>query len=337
MSAPDAALEDVVVRSAFAAVLLEVPSRRVVAASPAAVRMLAPDGGDVIGRDVNDFTIGDPSGALPLLMAGRLDGYETTHEFDRPGGGGPLTIWVRRVDDREPPRHVMAVLTAGNQTSRLLPRAPGRYVPPVLGSTGPDLLIDRISSDIATLVGTGAEELLGQSLLSLVTPASASTLLWGLAQATTHGTGAPLRLELQGADGGAVLVQLLLMPLHPPASCAFSILPRVPAGDADVTALDAHALLTQLARGVDALGTARVVAGISASNRTVLARLSARELDIVTRLIAGDRVPVIAKALFLSPSTVRNHLSAVFAKVRVHSQQELLDLLKDQDAVPPLS
>jgi DNA-binding CsgD family transcriptional regulator len=337
MSAWDVALENVVVESAFAAVLLEVPSRRVVAASPAALRMLAPDGADVLGRDVNDFTIGDPSGALPLLMAGRLDGYQTTHERDQPGGGGPLTIWVRRIDDREPPTHVMAVLTApGNETSRLLPRAPG-YEPPVLGSTGPDLLIDRISCDIATLVGAPAEELIGQSLLNLVTPASASTLLWGLAQSTTHGTGAPLRLELLGADGGAVPVQLLITPLHPPASCAFSILPGVPAGDADVPEVDAHALLAQLARGVDALGTAREVAGISASNRMVLARLSARELDIVTRLLAGDRVPVIAKALFLSPSTVRNQLSSVFTKVGVHSQQELLDVLKDQDAVSPVS
>jgi DNA-binding CsgD family transcriptional regulator len=339
MSAWDVALESVIVESAFAAVLLEVPSRRVVAASPAAVRMLAPHGGDVIGRDVNDFTIGDPSGALPLLMAGRLDGYETTHELDRPGGGGPLTIWVRRIDDREPPTHVMAVLTApGHETSRLLPGAPGRYVPPVLGSTGPDLLIDRISCEIATLVGTPAEELLGQSLLTLVTPASASALLWGLAQSTTHGTGAPLHLDLLGADGGAVPVQLLIMPLHPPASCAFSILPRVPVGDdVDVPALEAHELLAQLARGVDALGTAREMAGISASNRIALARLSARELDIVTRLLAGDRVPAIAKALFLSPSTVRNQLSSAFTKVGVHSQQELLDVLRNQDAVSPMS
>jgi DNA-binding CsgD family transcriptional regulator len=338
MSAWDVALEDVIVGSVFAAVLLEVPSGRVVAASPAAVRLLAPQGGDVIGREVNAFTIGDPSGALPLLMAGRLDGYETTHDLDRPGCGGPLTIWVRRIDDREPPTHVMAVLTApGNQTSGLVTRAPHRYVAPVLGSTGPDLLIDRISCDIATLVGTPAEDLLGQSLINLVTPPSASTLLWGLAQSTTHGTGAPLRLELLRADGGAVPVQLLITPLHPPASCAFSILPRVPAGKADTTLPDGHELLAELAHGIDALGTARRVAAISASNTLVLARLSARELDIVTRLRTGDRVPVIAKALFLSPSTVRNQLSSVFTKAGVHSQQELLDLFKDQDALSRVS
>jgi len=38
-------------------------------------------------------------------------------------------------------------------------------------------------------------------------------------------------------------------------------------------------------------------------------------------------VPAIAGALFISQSTVRNHLSSVFRKLRVESQQELIDLL----------
>jgi DNA-binding CsgD family transcriptional regulator len=218
-------------------------------------------------------------------------------------------------------------------TTRLLPKAPGRYIPPVLGSAGPNLLIDRISCDIRTLVGIPADALLGQSLLDMVTPESASRLLWGLAQATTNGRGAPLRLELQHADGRGVVVQLLIVPLHPPASCAFSILPSLPGGGADMTAVEAHELIAQLAMGIDALGTARDMAGMSASKRLVLSMLSARELDIVTRMLAGDRVPTIAKALFLSQSTVRNQLSSVFTKLGIHSQQELLDVLRDQDAL----
>lgn len=59
-----------------------------------------------------------------------------------------------------------------------------------------------------------------------------------------------------------------------------------------------------------------------------LNRLTNRELDIVVRLLGGDRVPVIAERLFLSQSTVRNHLSAVFGKLGVASQQELIDLLR---------
>jgi PAS domain S-box-containing protein len=57
-------------------------------------------------------------------------------------------------------------------------------------------------------------------------------------------------------------------------------------------------------------------------------RLSTRERQIVTALLNGDRVPSIARALFLSQSTVRNHLTAIYRKLSVGSQQELVDLYK---------
>jgi PAS domain S-box-containing protein len=60
-------------------------------------------------------------------------------------------------------------------------------------------------------------------------------------------------------------------------------------------------------------------------------QLSARELDIVRRLLAGDRVPAIAQAVFLSQSTVRNHLARVYRKLGVGSQQELINLLRHTD------
>lgn len=57
-------------------------------------------------------------------------------------------------------------------------------------------------------------------------------------------------------------------------------------------------------------------------------QLSGREREIVDRLLNGDRVPAIARALFLGQSTVRNHLTAVYRKLNVSSQQELIDLYK---------
>ncbi|MDQ2958326.1 MAG: PAS domain S-box protein [Actinomycetota bacterium] len=62
-----------------------------------------------------------------------------------------------------------------------------------------------------------------------------------------------------------------------------------------------------------------------------LDRLSRRELEVVRMLLLGDRVPVIARHLFVSQSTVRNHLSSVFRKLRVRSQQELIVLLRERN------
>jgi DNA-binding NarL/FixJ family response regulator len=59
--------------------------------------------------------------------------------------------------------------------------------------------------------------------------------------------------------------------------------------------------------------------------------LSSRQWEIVARLRRGERVPQIARAMYLSQSTVRNHLTAVFRKFGVHSQSELLTLLRSDD------
>lgn len=56
--------------------------------------------------------------------------------------------------------------------------------------------------------------------------------------------------------------------------------------------------------------------------------LTPRQRDIVERLARGQRVPSIAAALFISRSTVRNHLAQVYRLVGVHSQEELLNALR---------
>ena len=66
---------------------------------------------------------------------------------------------------------------------------------------------------------------------------------------------------------------------------------------------------------------------------TGLSRLTTRELEIVSRLVSGDRVPSIAKALFLSPSTVRNHLHSMYQKLGIHSQQELIHAFRGGSAL----
>jgi DNA-binding CsgD family transcriptional regulator len=51
--------------------------------------------------------------------------------------------------------------------------------------------------------------------------------------------------------------------------------------------------------------------------------------------VEGERVTRIAAAMYLSPSTIRNHLSAIYAKVGVHSQDELVALFRQRNHPAP--
>jgi DNA-binding NarL/FixJ family response regulator len=64
--------------------------------------------------------------------------------------------------------------------------------------------------------------------------------------------------------------------------------------------------------------------GMGAFGAAVLATLSIREREVFDLLVDGLRVSQIAKALFVSEQTIRNHLKSIFGKLDVHSQAELL-------------
>jgi PAS domain S-box-containing protein len=66
-----------------------------------------------------------------------------------------------------------------------------------------------------------------------------------------------------------------------------------------------------------------------------LSDLTVRQREIVERLLRGHRVDAIARDLYVSPSTVRNHLSAIFDKLGVASQSELVELLRGQATSDP--
>jgi len=72
---------------------------------------------------------------------------------------------------------------------------------------------------------------------------------------------------------------------------------------------------------------ARKRTGRVGPGRMSIDELSPREREVLTMVLDGYRVSTIARALYLSPSTVRNHLSAIFRKFGVRSQAELVEEL----------
>ncbi len=66
-------------------------------------------------------------------------------------------------------------------------------------------------------------------------------------------------------------------------------------------------------------------------------RLSRREREVVSELVAGLKVGDIAVRMAISENTIRNHLRSVFAKLRVSSQAELIQKLAPMLGSQPLA
>lgn len=315
-------------RSHAPILVLDVPSQVITAASPSASELLDPPGQPLVGRSLMDFIDGDPSGAMPLLETGRITGFETLRALRLTGERRRL--WISAIPETEtgPTRVAIAVLLKEDSTGiALVPWKDDEAASPVIGSTDARLMVDRVSSEVGESLGRRVEEIIGSSFLALIAAEDIAEVLVALAQTSKHDEGVTLRVGIVGAGLVPVPCQLVLLPLTPAPSCAFALLRE----DSDVPA-DGRAvadLITRLSRGIRGAMTSQAVASAPTLSNGALRQLSSRELEIVTRLVSGDRVPSIARQLFLSEGTIRNHLSTVFGKLGVGSQQELIDLLRE--------
>jgi DNA-binding NarL/FixJ family response regulator len=66
-----------------------------------------------------------------------------------------------------------------------------------------------------------------------------------------------------------------------------------------------------------------------------LGQLSARQWEVIQHILGGRRVAAIATTMHLSEHTVRNHLKAIFVKLGVASQSELVERFRPVHASCP--
>ncbi|MBW2287126.1 MAG: PAS and helix-turn-helix domain-containing protein [Deltaproteobacteria bacterium] len=96
------------------------------------------------------------------------------------------------------------------------------------------------------------------------------------------------------------------------------------------TAVDVRSALHRIALELQSISLSAEVGTVTALplHHPDLQDVSPRESEVLAVLVAGERVPAIAKRLHISPHTVRNHLKSMFRKLEVGTQSELIDRVR---------
>lgn len=203
--------------------------------------------------------------------------------------------------------------------------------PMVLGYADPAWCVTSLSAGMETLLSREAGDCVGESLGDL--------LPFGDAGAGTS----PAQLETRAPSaGGDSAIMVLVAPRLPdePDGYTFALVgePEDSLLAGRVAELEQRLLNISTEIWAAGLGPA-VHSGADGTGPPGTGRLeglTSRQREILDALLDGRRVPSIARELFLSQSTVRNHLAALFPRFGVHSQAELIDRLREQigDATP---
>jgi DNA-binding CsgD family transcriptional regulator len=164
-------------------------------------------------------------------------------------------------------------------------------------------------------------------LHELVHPADSSTLDESFGRRSSTETPDTFVLRLRGPDEQWLSASVTVSPLRGQVPQKFALaIWLMHTDEPDDTESE------RLARLEDQLARIRQVVEATEENPVAgsvdLSDLTMRQREIVERLLRGHRVDAIARDLYVSPSTVRNHLSAIFEKLGVASQSELVELLR---------
>jgi DNA-binding NarL/FixJ family response regulator len=144
-----------------------------------------------------------------------------------------------------------------------------------------------------------------------------------------------------GATRGAVRADVLDLGLRPVVIIrvrSFALIRGHAGQDSPGDSIRETKIETHLLRIAQELQAAGLMPGIELLPALAVApqlgNLTSRELAVLPRLLDGQRIPAIAAELFVSPSTVRNHLSSIYAKLGVRGQGDLIRLLRPPSAQP---
>jgi DNA-binding CsgD family transcriptional regulator len=269
--------------------------------------------------------------ALQALADGTIDFYRTYRPLSlaRTHRAG-VYVWSHAIDFGQR-RYALTQVRATNEpTESPLVESLG-YEPTkiAIGVMDGEGIVTSVSNDVDDVIGITADRLIGSELLT-----RDQHDLWSrfhTAQPSHGGCSMALSYSPPSPLPDTGRVRCLLVCLAGSASYCFILTQEpaahIPTDQARTAELEQH--LRRIAQEVQASGVIEGMGTIPDPARfPQLRTLNARQWDVLTRLLRGDRVGAIADEMFLSASAVRNHLSELFRRFDVHSQSELLALLR---------
>jgi DNA-binding CsgD family transcriptional regulator/PAS domain-containing protein len=288
-----------------------------------------------------------------LVREGMLDGIKGRRRFHRPDGslielqltgwairsphGADLGLWIASEASESDDAAIGGETLAATPSDGSASDFEGAEI-----SLDDRWRIASISTSAGAVLGRPPEELLGSSIIELTHTQDQAPLLLAFARATTD-TCADVRIRLRQV-GRWQMTRALITLVEGDGSLSFSLV-AAPAAEVEMPdpsgARQLAGHLRRIASQIEAAGVlAPLIETAAALGVPATADLSPRQWEIATRLVHGERVATIAREMFLSQSTVRNHLSAIFRKFGVHSQSELLALWRPGtkgNSIPPVA
>ena len=273
---------------------------------------------------------------IDLLLGGAIDAYEVCRELAL-GNGERLSAysWLA-VCDHKARRHALWILRPvdgqdGNYQAEGAPAQwPERVSGLVVGTFDAEWCTRRVSLDIEAVLGYPVSEAVGTSFIGLVHPEDVPLFLETAAHCLAERAAVGVELRLAHRSGAWRPAHMMIAPLAP-GYLDFGFVIAVQNTDQADPLFRVADLerAWRIAQEVQGFGVATTFARVpDPAALPGLDDLSGRQWEVLTRLLAGERAPAIARAMHLSQSTVRNHLSGVFTKLHVHSQAELLELVR---------
>jgi DNA-binding CsgD family transcriptional regulator len=319
--------------------LVELDDFTVTAVSRATLKLLGMPPTAVVGRPVIDLIRSEDRAealaAYEAMRAGVVDFYRAHRRMGATEASASLTtVWVRAIQfgDR---RVALVEMVGGTRPSEspLVEHLGHEPLQMAVGGMDSAWVVTSVSNNIKSVLGVPAKEVVGRPLLGAVEQRDVQSLLDADRRAHSESS-VSLRIQLKDATGAFKPLRCVLTSLAGTTDRLFILIAdlELPADEAaDWTSrLERH--LWRIAGEVEASGILHQIGSVpDASRGTQMEALSVRQWEVLRRLMRGERVPMIAEALLVGQSTIRNHLSAIFKRFGVHSQGELLALLRRTD------